>query len=88
MSIKGLKWRGCTLVGVILLVILASILTTAVAQEPVVEKNPYLVRTFVGADGRQIDEIVFPGRPPAIKAEAVAVPKPNINADGITSPEK
>jgi len=46
MSVKGLKWRGCTSVGVILLVILASILTPAGAQEPVAQKNPYLVRTF------------------------------------------
>jgi len=78
MSIKGLKWRGCTIASVILLVILASLLTNAVAQELVVQKNPYLVRTFVDEKGRQIDEIIFPGRPPAIKAEAVAVPEPRI----------
>jgi hypothetical protein len=78
MSIKELKWRGCTIVGVILLVILASILTPAVAQEPVVEKNPYLVRTFIDEEGRQIDEVIFPGRPPEIKAAAATVPEPNI----------
>jgi hypothetical protein len=78
MSIKGLKRRGCTIVGVILLLILASLLTNAVAEEPVAQKNPYLVRTLIDKEGRQIDEIIVPGRPPAIKAEAVAVPEPHI----------
>jgi hypothetical protein len=87
MSIKGLKQRGCTIVGVILLLILASLLTNAVAEEPVAQKDPYLVRTLVDKEGRQIDEIIVPERPPAIKTEAVAVPEPHINADGITSPE-
>ena len=39
--------------------------------------NPYLVRTFVDEQGRQIDEIIVPGRPPEIKASVVAVPEPN-----------
>jgi C1A family cysteine protease len=40
MSVKELKWRGCTIVGVILLVILASVLTMAVAQKPVLQEAP------------------------------------------------
>jgi hypothetical protein len=41
-------------------------------------KNPYLVRTFLDEQGRQIDEIIVPGRPPAVKAAKVSVPEPNI----------
>ena len=41
-------------------------------------KNPYLVNTFYNEQGQQIDEVIFPGRPPAIKAEAASVPEPNI----------
>ena len=87
MSVKRLKWRGCTIAGVLLLVIFASLFTNAVAQEPVGHKNPYLVRTFVDKEGRQIDEIIVPERPPEIKAAGATVPEPNINADGIASPE-
>lgn len=82
-----MRWRGCTIAGVVLLVILASILISAVAQGPGERKNPYLVRTFVDKEGRQIDEVIFPGRPPAIKAEAVAVPEPILMRNGITSLE-
>ena len=39
--------------------------------------NPYLVRTFVDEQGRQIDEIIVPGRPPEIKAPVATVPEPN-----------
>jgi hypothetical protein len=41
-------------------------------------ENPYLVRTLIDEEGRQIDEVIFPGRPPAIKAAAAFVPEPNI----------
>ena len=41
-------------------------------------ENPYLVRTFLDDEGRQIDEIIVPGYPPEIKAEVVVVPEPNI----------
>jgi hypothetical protein len=41
-------------------------------------KNPYLVRTFIDEQGRQIDEIIVPGRPPPVKAAKVKVPEPNI----------
>ncbi len=40
--------------------------------------NPYLVRSFVDKDGRPIDEVIVPGRPPAVKAESAKVPEPNI----------
>ncbi|MGB7531655.1 MAG: C39 family peptidase [Halobacteriota archaeon] len=41
-------------------------------------QNPYLVRTSFDEEGRQIDEIIVPGRPPEIKAEVVMVPEPHI----------
>ena len=37
------------------------------------------VRTFVGENGRQIDELVFPGKPPQVShTAAVFVPEPNM----------
>jgi len=39
-------------------------------------ENPCLVRTFVDEQGRQLDEIIVPGRPPEIKAPVAAVPEP------------
>jgi len=47
-------------------------------------ENVYLVRTFVDEQGRQIDEIIVPGRPPEIKAPVAAVPEPN-SAMGINT---
>jgi len=47
-------------------------------------KNPYLVRTFVDEQGRQIDEVIVPGRPPEIKALVAAIPEPN-SAMGINT---
>jgi hypothetical protein len=41
-------------------------------------QNPYLVRTFFDEEGRQIDEIIVPERPPEIKATVVMVPETNI----------
>ena len=46
---------------------------TAIAEA----ENPCLVRTFVDEEGRQIDEVIVPGRPPEIKASVAAVPEPN-----------
>lgn len=40
--------------------------------------NSYLVRTLFDEEGRQIDEVIFPGRPPAVKAVAAYVPEPSI----------
>ena len=46
--------------------------------------NPHLVKTFPGPDGKLIDEVVCPVKPPDIKVESVIVPDPNIEA-GINS---
>jgi hypothetical protein len=48
-----------------------------VSPGPVAAKteNPYLVRTFVDEDGRQIDVITVPGRPPEVKAAVATVPE-------------
>jgi hypothetical protein len=40
--------------------------------------NPFLVRTLFDKDGQPIDEVIFPGRPPEIKATAASVPEANI----------
>jgi len=40
--------------------------------------NPYLVRTFVDEEGREIDEVIVPGRPPEIKAAVATLPEPNL----------
>jgi hypothetical protein len=40
--------------------------------------NSYLVRTLFDEEGQAIDEIIFPWRPPEIKAAAAYVPEPNI----------
>jgi PKD repeat protein len=42
--------------------------------------NPHLVKTFPGPDGKAIDEVVFPVKPPALKVKSVIVPEPNIQA--------
>jgi hypothetical protein len=54
----------------------------AVAQEADVGKssNPYLVETFVDDDGRPIDKIIDPGRPPETKAAVATVPESNAAA--------
>ena len=39
---------------------------------------PFLVRTLFDREGRAIDEVIFPGRPPEIKATAAYVPEANI----------
>ncbi|MBN1455052.1 MAG: hypothetical protein JW945_02205 [Methanomicrobia archaeon] len=69
---------GCIAIGLVLLLLALVVFTPAMAQESTPHKNPYVVRTFVDEKGRQIDEVIFPGRPPEIKAEAVMVPEPNI----------
>ena len=40
--------------------------------------NSYLVRTFVDEEGREIDEVIVPGRPPEIKAAVATLPEPNL----------
>ncbi len=44
-------------------------------------ENPYLVNTFVDEDGRQIDVVIVPGRPPEIKATVATVPEPDIRTE-------
>ncbi len=41
-------------------------------------EKAYLVRTFFDKHGKQIDQLVFPGKPPKVKAKAVDVPEPNV----------
>lgn len=38
--------------------------------------KPFVAETIVDDDGNQIDKVIVPGRPPAIKAMAVAAPEP------------
>jgi len=40
--------------------------------------NPHLVRTFLDEEGREIDEVIVPGRPPEKKAAVARVPEPNL----------
>ena len=51
----------------------------ALAQATFAATNPYLVETF-WEDGQQIDKIIVPGRPPAIKA-AVANPVKSLKTE-------
>ena len=62
---------------VALLTLIGCIASTSISFAA--DANPYLVRTFE-EDGRLIDEIIVPGRPPDIKAEVVEVPEPNLAA--------
>ena len=55
----------------------ASILLASVSAQT---ENPYPVRTFLDSEGRLIDEVVFSGRPPEVKAAVVSVPEPHIAA--------
>jgi hypothetical protein len=41
-------------------------------------ENPYLVKTFVDEDGRQIDVISVPGKPPETRAAVTTVPEVDI----------
>ena len=77
--------KGRIFTAVVLALVLILVLhSTPVWAEDEPWENPYLVRTFVDDEGRQIDEVIVPGRPPEIKAEAVAVPEPRI-ARGINN---
>ena len=42
--------------------------------------SPYPVRTFLDSDGRLVDEVIFSGRPPEVKAAVVSAPEPHIAA--------
>jgi hypothetical protein len=39
--------------------------------------NNHIVKTFTGPDGKQVDVVIFPEKPPAEKMQAVRVPPPN-----------
>jgi len=62
---------------ILCLVLIFSVAGVAGADEGGRSSNAYLVRTFVDEEGRQIDEIIVPGRPPEIKAAVATVPEPN-----------
>jgi hypothetical protein len=85
MQVKIKKRQVFTTMGFALILLIALLSTPVWAENLVQQKdNPYLVRTFVDPGGRQIDEIIVPGRPPEIKAKEAKIPEPNI-AMGINS---
>jgi len=53
------------------------------AQAAFAATNPYVAETF-WQDGKQIDRIIVPGRPPAIKAAVANLPVRNV-AEGINT---
>ncbi len=55
----------------------AGIAGTTLADEESISPNPYVVRTFIDEQGREIAEEIFPARPPEIKVAAVNVPEPD-----------
>jgi YD repeat-containing protein len=65
-------------IAVILALLVASGVPFLVNTSPAVAEteNPYLVGTFVDEDGRKLDIIIDPGRPPEVKMAAVEVPEP------------
>ena len=68
-------------VTVVLSLLLASVSSTLVSNGWAVADTTDVsfVRTFVGENGRQIDELVFPGKPPQVShTAAVSVPEPNM----------
>jgi hypothetical protein len=69
----------CTTVGVVVTLIIALHAVAVLAEVPEPQINPpYIVDSFVDDEGRQIDKIIVPGRPPEIKAAVAMVPEPNI----------
>ena len=61
---------------IIMLSITASALPLLVGADDA--QDPYRVKTFFDEEGRQIDEIIVPGRPPEIRAPVALVPEPDI----------
>ena len=58
------------------LVLISSIVGVAWADDSGFS-NPYLVRTLVDEEGREIAEVIVPGQPPEIKAAVATTPDPN-----------
>ena len=70
-------WLARILTTILCLVLVLSVVGVVQADDGGEWSNPYLVRTFVDEQGREIAEISVPGRPPEIKAPVAAVPEPN-----------
>ena len=73
---KNMKVRRLIFTIVCIALLVTLITPTTVLAD--IEEKPYLVETFIGEDGQQIDKIIVSGRPPEIKAKSVMVPEPNI----------
>jgi len=76
------RWLGAVLSLILCLTLLFSLVGplatgSASADEDNCSSNPYVVKTFVDEQGREIAEVIFPGRPPEVKAAVVNVPEPN-----------
>jgi len=53
-------------------------ISQTVFAEPDAAQNPYLVERLLTKNGRQIDKVIFPGRPPKFfRAPAAKLPEPN-----------
>ena len=72
------KWAAGIIA--ILTLLIGSSAPFYVSTVPVAAKteNPYLVETFVDEEGRQIDVISVPGRPPETRAAVATVPEVDI----------
>ena len=55
----------------------AGIAGNDLAYENGISPNPYVVRTFIDEQGREIAEEIFPARPPEIKVAVANVPEPD-----------
>ena len=70
-------WLARALTTILCLVLVFSVVGVVQADDGGKWSNPYLVRTFVDEQGREIAEISVPGRPPEIKAPVASVPEPS-----------
>jgi PKD repeat protein len=72
------------LILVITLIFIAGSLQISPAPIFAYNGNPHLLKTFIGPDGQEVDKLIFPVKPPAIKEKPVKVAQPNIQM-GINS---
>jgi len=70
-------WLAGILNLVLCLILVFSVVGVVQADDDGKWSNPYLVRTFIDEEGREIAEIIVPGRPPEIRAAVATVPEPN-----------